>query len=237
RVVVLSDGAWKRYFHADPQIVGTQVRLDGDPYVVVGVAPPRFAFPDNAELWYPAVWADWEVGAIGRGNHSAAAIARLRDGVTLASAQRDLNTVASRIAQAFPKEDAGVGVAAVSLRQQIVGDVGAPLWAMLGAVMFVLLIACANVANLLLVRAASRSGEVAVRIALGAGRRQLLRQSLAESVLIAFGSAVLGTAIAVFVVHALTAWGTLPLPRMLDVVLDVRVLAFSAALAIATALV
>jgi putative ABC transport system permease protein len=237
RVVVLSDGAWKRYFHADPQIVGTQVRLDGDPYVVVGVAPPRFAFPDNAELWYPAVWADWEVGAIGRGNHSAAAIARLRDGVTLASAQRDLNTVASRIAQAFPEEDAGVGVAAVSLRQQIVGDVGAPLWAMLGAVMFVLLIACANVANLLLVRAASRSGEVAVRIALGAGRRQLLRQSLAESVLIAFGSAVLGTAIAVFVVHALTAWGTLPLPRMLDVVLDVRVLAFSAALAIATALV
>jgi putative ABC transport system permease protein len=237
KVVVLSDGAWRRYFGANPGVVGTQVRLDGDTYVVVGVAPPRFTFPDNAELWYPAVWESWEIGVVGRGDHSAAAIARLRDGVTLASAQSDLNTVANRIARAFPKDDAGVGVAAVPLRQQLVGDVEAPLWAMLGAVMFVLLIACANIANLLLVRAASRSAEVAVRIALGAGRRQLLRQSIAESILIAFGGAVLGTAIAVLVVHALTAGGALPLPRTLDVGVDMRVLTFSAAIAIATAVV
>ena len=173
-------------------------------------------------------------------NHNIAAIARLRDGVTLASAQRDLSTVASRIAQAFPKDDAGVGVAAVPLRQQIVGEVEAPLWAMLGAVMFVLLIACANVANLLLVRAASRATEVAVRTALGAGRRQLLGQSLAESMLIALGGAVLGTVIAVVVVHVLTAGGgagALALPRTQDVGVDARVLAFSAALAVATGLV
>ena len=246
-VVVLSDGAWRRYFGANPGIVGTQVTLDGDPYVVVGVAPPRFSFPDDAELWYPAVWQDWEIGDIGRGYHSAAAIARLRDGVTLASAQRDLNAVASRIAQAFPADEAGVGVAAVPLRQQIVGEVEAPLWAMLGAVMFVLLIACANVANLLLVRAASRAPEVAVRTALGAGRRQLLVQSLAESMVIALGGAVLGTVMAVLLVYGLTAGGggggggeggggTLALPRAQDVGVDVRVLAFSAALAVATGL-
>ena len=236
RVVVLSDAAWRRDFGADPRIVGTQVTLDDKPYVVVGVAPPRFTFPDNAELWYPAVWEDWEIGDIGRGNHNAVAIARLRDGVTLASAQRDLGTVARRIAQAFP-QDAGIGVAAVPLRQAVVGDVERPLWAMLGAVMFVLLIACANVANLLLVRAASRAPEVAVRTALGAARRQLLGQSFAESTLIALGGALLGTLLAVLVVRVLTAGGTLALPRTQEVGIDVRVLAFSAGLAVATGLV
>jgi putative ABC transport system permease protein len=234
RVLVLSDGAWHRYFAADPGVIGTQVRLDGDLYVVIGVALPGFTFPDNAELWYPAVWTDWEIGDIGRGNHIAHAIARLRDGVTLASAQRDLSTVASRIAQQFPKDAAGIGVAAVPIRRGIVGDVERPLWAMLGAVMFVLLIACANVANLLLVRAASRTNEVAVRTALGAGRRQLLGQSLAESMLIAVGGSVLGTVIAVVVVHVLTASATLALPRMQDVGIDIRVLAFAATLAVGT---
>jgi putative ABC transport system permease protein len=200
------------------------------------VAPPRFTFPDNAELWYPAAWEDWEIGDIGRGDHTTAAIARLRDGVTLASAQRDLSAVARRIAQAFPKQATGVGVAAVPLRQEIVGEVEAPLWAMLGAVMFVLLISCANVANLLLVRAASRASEVAVRTALGARRQQLFGQSLAESMLIAVGGAALGTIIAVLVVHALTTVGTLALPRTQDVAVDARVLAFSAALAVATGL-
>ena len=237
KVLVLSDGAWRRYFGANPGIVGSQVTLDGDPYVVVGVAPPRFTFPDNAELWYPAVWATWEIGDIGRGYHSASAIARLRDGVTLAAAQRDLSVVARRIAQAFPKDEAGVGVAAVPLRQEIVGEVEAPLWAMLGAVMFVLLIACANVANLMLVRAASRASDVAIRTALGAGRRQLLAPALAESMLIALGGAVLGAMIAAVVVHALTAGAALSLPRIQDVGVDARVLAFSAALAVATALV
>jgi predicted permease len=236
KVLVLSDGAWRRYFNADPGVIGAQITLDGESYVVVGVAPPRFTFPDNAELWYPAVWENWEIGDIGRGDHNTAAIARLRDGVTLASAQRDLSTVASRIAQAFPQYDAGVGVAAVPLRQEIVGEVEGPLWVMLGAVMFVLLIACANVANLLLVRATSRASEVAVRTALGAGRRQLLGQSLAESMLIALGGAVFGTVIAVVVVHALTAGGTLALPRTQDVGVDARVLAFSVALALATGL-
>jgi putative ABC transport system permease protein len=236
KVIVLSDGAWRRYFAANPGIVGVQGTLNGNPYVVVGVAPPRFTFPDNAELWYPAVWEAWEIGDIGRGNHSVAAIARLRDGVTLGSAQRDLSTVARGIAQAFPKDEGGIGVAAVPLRQQIVGEVEAPLWAMLGAVMFVLLIACANVANLLLVRAASRASEVAVRTALGAGRRQILGESLAESMLIALSGAVLGAVIAVLVVHVLAAGNALPLPRMQDVGVDTRVLAFSAALAVATGL-
>ena len=237
KVVVLSDGAWRRYFGADPGIMGTTVSLDGVLYTVVGVAQPRFTFPDNAELWYPAVWEDWEIGDIGRGNHNAAGIARLRAGVTLASAQRDLSAVASRIAQAFPKEDASIGVAAVPLRQEIVGDVEAPLWAMLGAVMFVLLIACANVANLLLVRAASRTSEMAVRTALGAGRRQLFSQSLAESMLIAIGGAVLGTIIAWLGVHGLTAIGALALPRVQEVGIDARVLAFAAALAVSTGVI
>jgi putative ABC transport system permease protein len=237
RVLVLSDGAWRRYFGADPGIIGTQVTLDGDLYVVVGVAPPRFTFPDNAELWYPAVWEDWEIGDAGRGDHDATAIARLRDGITLASAQRDLSAVASRIALEFPKDDAGIGVAAVPLRQEIVGDVERPLWAILGAVMFVLLIACANVANLLLVRAAGCAPEVAVRTALGARRQQLLGQSLAESMLIAVGGTVLGTALAVFVMHVVTAGGIPALPRIEDVGVDARMLAFAAGLAVATSLV
>jgi predicted permease len=237
RVAVLSDGAWRRWFNADVSIVGKQFRLDGNPYVVVGVTPPRFSFPDNAELWYPAVWEDWEVGDVGRGNHSAAAIARLRDGVTLASAQRDLSAIASRIAEAYPKEEAGIGVAAVPLRQQVVGNVEAPLWAMFGAVMFVLLIACANVANLLLVRASSRSAELAVRVALGARRRQLVAQSLAESALIAVGGTVLGIVLAVAVVHVVTSGGMIALPRVEDVGVDLRVLAFSATLAVAAAIV
>jgi putative ABC transport system permease protein len=236
KVLVLSDGAWRRYFGADPGIVGTQVTLDDEPYVVVGVTPPRFTFPDNADLWYPAVWESWEIGDLGRGDHTTAAIARLRDGATVASAQRDLNTVASRIAQAFPKEAAGRGAAAVPLRQQIVGEVEAPLWAMLGAVMFVLLISCANVSNLLLVRTASRASDVAVRTALGAGRQQLLGQAFAESMLIAVGGAVLGTIIAVVVVHVLASVGTLALPRTQDVGVDARVLVFSVGLAIATGL-
>jgi predicted permease len=237
RVAVLSDGAWRRWFNADVSIVGKQFRLDGNPYVVVGVTPPRFSFPDNAELWYPAVWEDWEVGDVGRGNHSAAAIARLRDGVTLASAQRDLSAIASRIAEAYPKEEAGIGVAAVPLRQQVVGNVEAPLWAMFGAVMFVLLIACANVANLLLVRASSRSAELAVRVALGARRRQLVAQSLAEPALIAVGGTVLGIVLAVAVVHVVTSGGMIALPRVEDVGVDLRVLAFSATLAVAAAIV
>jgi putative ABC transport system permease protein len=236
KVMVLSDGAWRRYFGADPGIVGKPVSLDGEQYVVVGVAPPRFAFPDNAELWYPAVWEDWEVGDANRDNHTVDAIARLRGGATLTSVQRDLSAVANRIAQAFPKADAGVGMVAVPIRQEILGDVEGPLWAMQGAVMFVLLIACANVANLLLVRAASRSSEMAVRTALGAGRRQLVVQPLAESALIAVGGAAIGTVIAMLVVHVLTAIGTLALPRAQDVVIDLRVLAFSAALAVVTGL-
>ena len=235
KVVVLSDDAWKRYFGADPSVVGTPITLDDAPYVIVGVAPPRFKFPENAELWYPAVWEDWEIGDLGRGNHSSTAIARLRDGVTQASAQRDLSAVATRIAQAFPRFETGVGVAVVPLRQQLVGEVETPLWAMLGSVMFVLLIACANVANLLLVRSTSRASEMAVRTALGAGRHQILGESLAESMLIAFGGAVLGTIIAVVGVQMLTTGGP-ALPRMQDVTIDARVLAFSAALAVVTGL-
>lgn len=232
KVVVLSAGAWQRYFGADPAIVGRPITLDGNPYQVVGIAPPRFTFPDAPDLWFPAAWRSWEIGDEARGLHSVHAIARLRDGATLASARRDLQSVAARIARDFPKYDAGVGATATPLRDQIVGDVERPLWSMLGAVVLVLLIACANVANLLIVRAGSRGPEVAVRTALGAGRHRLLQQFVTESMLLALAGAALGTLLASWIVGAVVALAPAGLPRIQEVTIDGRVLAFGALVAV-----
>src|SRR5579872_3531095 len=236
KVVVLSDRAWRHYFAGDSSVLGRQVTLNDAVRTVIGVAPRFLTYPGNPELWYPAVWGNAVLGDSGRDIHTIKGIARLRDGVSLRAANRDLALVASRIAHDFPKADAGVGAAAEPLRTQIIGDTERSLWAMFGAVAFVLLIACANVANLQLVRATGRATEVALRTALGADRIQLVREFLIESSLLAFAGAAVGTGLATFVVRAVVTSTSMGVPRLEDVSIDVRVLAFAIVLAVGSGL-
>jgi len=228
KVVVLSHAAWAREFGSDPRVIGRRITLDDSSYEVVGIAPAGFVFPDAPDVWFPAQWHDYEVGDIHRGYHSVNAIGRLKPGVTIDAAARDLQDVAAQIARDFPTYDAKVGATALPLRDQIIGDVERPLWMMFGAVSFVLLVACANVANLLLVRAAGRESDLAVRAALGASRRRLLQQLVAESLTLSAAGALLGTIAAAWTVDAVVIFGPAALPRLHDIRLDTRVLAFAA---------
>ena len=234
RVVVLSDGAWRSRFGADPRIVGKAIQLDGNKYTVVGVASPAVAFPTRAEAWAPYVLPDWFVNPANRGAHAVYAIGRVKPGVTVAAASTELAGIAKRLEMQFPESNTGFGAKAEVLQKNIVGDTGKALYTMLGAVAFVLLIACANVANLLLVRAATRESEIAVRTALGAGRGRLVRQLVTESLLLAAAGAVIGTALAAWVVDAVIAFGPTGLPRLNEIVIDARVLLFTAGLALVT---
>ena len=234
RVVVLSDGAWRSRFGADSRIVGKAIQLDGNKYTIVGVASPDVAFPARAEAWAPYVLPDWFVDPSNRGAHAVYAIGRVRPGVTVAAASGELAGIAKRLEVQFPESNTGFGAKAEMLQKNIVGDTGKALYTMLGAVAFVLLIACANVANLLLVRAATRESEIAVRTALGAGRGRLVRQLVTESLLLSAVGAVIGTAIAAWVVDAVVAFGPAGLPRLNEIVIDARVLLFTAGLALVT---
>lgn len=234
KVVVLSHAAWLRYFGGRADILGRSMVLDGNSYRIVGVASPTFTYPANPDIWIPAVWRSFEIGEAARGYHSITAIARLAPGVSIAAAQRQLQTIAARLAQEHPEHNAKIGAYVNPLQDQIVGDVGHGLWPMLGAVVFVLLIACTNVANLLLVRAAGRDAEIAVRSALGAGRGVIARQLVVESVVLAMGGAVLGTLLAAWTLSAAVAFGPRTLPRIDEIALDARALAFTMGVALVT---
>jgi putative ABC transport system permease protein len=231
--VVLSHAAWDREFGGDPAIIGKFVVLDARRYEVIGVASPNLTFPREADVWYPAVWASYEIGDVNRGFHSIDAIGRLSAGVTLESASRDLASIAGDIAHAFPAYDANIGSSAIPLRTYLVGDVERPLWTLFGAVAFVLLIACANVGNLLLVRAFFRESELAIRIALGATRRRLLQQSVAEGLVLAGAGAGIGIILAGWIVDVLARFGPANLPRLHEIRLDATVVAFAVGAAVA----
>ncbi len=193
-VVLLGYGLWKRRFGGDRSIVGRTVTVAGAPVQVIGVMPPGFAFPDRGEAWMPFAVEDHDEG---RGNRGyAGAIGRLKPGVTLAEAQQDLDVVSKRLQQEYPRDNFGWDAQAISLRQDLVGDLRRPLLIFLGGVGFLLLIVCANVANLMLTRGAGRQREIGVRVAIGAGRGRLVRQLLTESLVLASLGGVLGLALA-----------------------------------------
>lgn len=228
--VVLSHKLWQSDFGGDPGIVGKQIHLDGVARTVIGVMPASFDKPSFALLWTPLVWDP--VAKAVRGEHSLQAIARLKPGVSVTEAQSQLDIIAARLAQQYPADNAGWGAKVVPLREDTVGDVRRPLLILLGAVLCVLLIACANVANLMLARALGRGKEIAIRTALGATRAQIVRQLLTESLLLSAAGAALGLVVATFGTQLVVAYFAASLPRVDDIALNGSVLVFTLAVAL-----
>jgi putative ABC transport system permease protein len=229
-VVVLGNALWRDHFGGDPGIVGQNIVLDGETYTVTGVMPPNFKFPSWAQLWVPMAWTN-EKRAV-RGNHNYLVIGRLKPGVESRAAQAELSAISSRLEQLYPEDDKGWGATIVPLREQLVGDVRPALLVLLGAVAFVLLIACANVANLVLGKILERKKEIAIRYALGATRGAILRQILAETVLLSLAGGALGLLLASFGVTLIVKFLGDRLPRSTEITLDAPVLAFTAFVAL-----
>jgi predicted permease len=227
QVAILSYGLWKTKFGGDPQIVGKSIVLTDQSFTVVGVLPEHFWFYSNPDVIVPvgnstALWRTTREMRAG-----TYVVARLRPGVSLAEARADMDPIATQLAEEYPKANAAHGINVKSMMQDVVGDVRGSLYLLLGAVGFVLLIACVNVANLLLVRAASRQKEIAVRVAMGASRWRMTRQLLTESICLAAAGGTLGLLLAYWGTDALVKAVPGSLPRAEVVTLDWRVLAFT----------
>ncbi|MBZ5624530.1 MAG: ABC transporter permease [Acidobacteriia bacterium] len=244
-VVVLNDELWRRRFGADPSVIGRKVTFDGGTYEIVGVLPREFRFPklsqlfamtideEQPEIWKPFALRDSDLSPMGDFNYVS--IARLRTGVTRSQALAELNGLQSSIASGFP-EKTELRAAIVPLQDQIVGRSRGGLQLMLAAVAAVLLIACVNIANLLLARAAGRRREIAIRTAIGAAPRRLVRQVLVESLLLSGIGGICGVAVAFGAMRLILARAPLDIPRLDEVHPDARLLLFNFALALAAGL-
>ncbi|HWS87824.1 MAG TPA: ABC transporter permease [Pyrinomonadaceae bacterium] len=236
QVALITHELWQRRFGADPEIIGRSLTFNGEPYTVVGVMPAGFRYPTIApDVLLPAQkWPNYKVA---RSAHNNWVIGRLKPGVTREAAQEELRAIALRLEEAYPEENRGRTVEVVGLHEQTVEDVRPVLLILLGAVGLILAIACANIANLLLARGASRQKEVALRTALGASRMRLLRQFLTETMLLALAGGAVGLLVAQWGVDALLALNPRDLPATQKVGIDGRVLLFSLGLSALTGVV
>jgi len=234
-VALVREGFWRGQFGGDPALVGSALTLDGDTVTVVGVLAEGVALPRGADFWFPA--APGLSGEQIRSLRILKLVGRLREGATLDSAASEMELVTAQLEAERPKQNAGLRARVVPLARHVYGDARQALWLLFAAIGFVTLIACANVANLLLVRAADRQAEIALRLALGAPRRRIVADVLRESLLLALAGGALGLLLARLGLAAIVARVPAELPRLEHVALDLRVVAFSLGLALVTALV
>jgi putative ABC transport system permease protein len=234
-VVVLSHRLWQERFGSKREIVGSYIKLDGGSYLVAGVMPASFRFPDFAQMWTPMAWTDKD--KIIRGNHSYMVVARLRPEADVKQAQAEMNTISSRLEQQYPADDKGWGAIVIPLHADMVSDVRPALLVLLGAVGFILLIACVNVTNLSLARIFSRHKEIAIRTAMGASSVRIVRQIVCESVLLALLGGALGLTYAHFGVRLIMNFLADRLPASIEVGLDLKVLFFTLVVSILTGVI
>jgi putative ABC transport system permease protein len=229
-VVVLSYPFWQSHFGADPTVIGKNLTFNGLPYSIIGVMPAHFHFFYQGEYFVPLGWTDKERAV--RNNHNYLVIARLKRGVSLQQAEAEMNTISSRLEQAYPEDDKGWGATVVPLREDLVGDVRPALLVLVGAVAFVLLIACANVANLVLAKTLGRRKEIAIRTALGASWLRVIQHTLAETLLLSAAGGALGLLVAHGGIALIVAFFGDKLPQTGPVGLDTKVLGFTLGLSI-----
>ena len=239
-MIVLSYALWRRRFGGDPAVVGRTITIDSTTATVIGVMPPGFAYPSWAETWQPieAILAT-DSALVRRDVHvDSRVVGRIRPGVDRSAALAEMNAIAARLAAAYPRESAGWGqVDFLPLRDEVIGDVRPMLLTFVGAVSLVLLLACFNVANLSLVRASTRAREVAIRSALGAGRGRIVRQFLAESIVLAIIGGAVGFLFTLWAVGLLRSAALPDLPRAAELVVDTRVLGYALVLSLLTTVV
>jgi putative ABC transport system permease protein len=248
RVAMLSHGLWQTRFGGDPAAVGRSIVLNGVPHEILGVMPPSFAYreaartgrvaPDTAQVWTPLVPSKRFAELMQqRGSYWLQVLGRLKPGVERTVAQAEMDAIAAALEREYPDVNSGIGVRLVPMHEEIVGDVRRPLLILFGAVGFVLLIACVNVANLLLTRAASRQKELAIRAALGAGRGRLIRQVLTESLVLAIAGGAAGLLLAVWGIDALQSFAPSNLPRLSGVRMDATVVLYTSLAALVTGMI
>ena len=231
-VIVLSEGFWRSRFGGNPSALGAAITLGGRSFTVVGIASAEQTFPENTRLWVPLTLTPKDRAT--RGIHDYRVLARLKPGVTLAAARAQMNAISARLAATYPEDDKGWGAAVIPLHEELVGEVRPALLVLLGAVGFVLLIACANVANLVLARTLGRRKEIAVRVALGAGRRATIEPIVLETALLALAGGLLGLVGARYGIRVMAGVLADRMPRVSEIRLDGVVLAFTAAVSVTT---
>ncbi len=239
KVVLLNESLWQRRFGGDSSVVGRALNLNGEPYTVIGVLPHTVRLPASVnwsdQVWVPLAFSSEE--ATNRGAHYLEVLARMKAGVTLPKAQAEMDTIAARLAKQYPDFNARRGAVVRLLHEEIVGDMKSALFILLGAVAFVLLIACANVANLLLARAAVRQKEIALRLALGANRARLIKQLVVESILLSLMGAAVGLGLAYYGLDVLTRFIPKDVAHADTIAIDGKVLLFTLGVAVVTGLI